>query len=107
MISIPPRNTSPHQDSTSTVPNGAPRRRHSCPQHHRHGEHSSTPWIYLGAWGRESTSDVWVIPLVAFSQEWGRAGRDGEVATCVLLYAYSDKGRVESMLRRGSAYIYI
>jgi len=44
-----------------------------------------------------------VNPLVAFLQEWGRAGRDGEIATCVLLYSYSDKGRVESILRRGAA----
>ena len=34
------------------------------------------------------------------SQEWGRAGRDGAPARCVLLYSYHDKGRVEGLIRR-------
>ena len=34
--------------------------------------------------------------LTALAQEWGRAGRDGGDAECVLLYSYSDKQRVES-----------
>jgi len=41
MISIPPRDTSPNQDSTSTAP-AAHRHRHSRPHHHRHREHSPT-----------------------------------------------------------------
>ena len=44
----------------------------------------------------------WTLPdsLVSLAQEWGRAGRDGEAARCVLLYSYHDKGRVEALLRR-------
>jgi len=38
---IPPRDTSPHPDSTGQPP-AAHRRRHSRPHHHRHGEHSPT-----------------------------------------------------------------
>lgn len=44
----------------------------------------------------------WTMPdsVMALSQEWGRAGRDGAAARCVLLYSYHDKGRVEALLRR-------
>jgi len=38
---IPPRDTSPHQDSTGQPP-AAHRRRHNRPNHRRHGEHSPT-----------------------------------------------------------------
>jgi len=38
---IPPRDTSPHQDSTEQ-PLAAHRRRHSRPHHRTHGEHSPT-----------------------------------------------------------------
>ena len=39
----------------------------------------------------------WTVPdsIISLFQEWGRAGRDGEPARCVLLYTYRDKGRVE------------
>ena len=47
----------------------------------------------------------WTLPdsVEALYQEWGRAGRDGRPARCVLFYGYHDKGRVESLQRRSSA----
>ena len=37
--------------------------------------------------------------LTHYYQESGRAGRDGEVAHCVLFFAHSDKGRQERMIK--------
>jgi len=42
MISIPPSNNSPHQDSTSTAPSGKPPPAQPPPHRHRHWKHSPT-----------------------------------------------------------------
>jgi bloom syndrome protein len=39
--------------------------------------------------------------MEGYFQEAGRAGRDGEKATCILFYSYADKGRLVRMVERG------
>ena len=47
----------------------------------------------------ELSCTVWA--LLRFSQESGRAGRDGEEARCILLYDYHDKQRQTFLMQAG------
>lgn len=46
----------------------------------------------------KSLEGYYQVRLISSAQETGRAGRDGEVSTCVLFYAYGDRSKVACLL---------